>query len=83
MNYYHHEILWLFLQGVGTSIVPSRIWYQVLLFRLAKASDKVELKSPVYTLSWRIGRYLDCQGLLVRSMVNTYPSLETLNDHPP
>ena len=68
MNYCRHEILSLFLQWVGTSVVPWLPWYQVLLFQRVKASDKTELESFVHTLSGRVGRYLERQGLLVRDI---------------
>ena len=46
------------------------------LFQRVKAPDKAELESLVHTLSERVGRYLERQGLLVRDMDNSYLALE-------
>jgi len=47
-----------------------------LRFRRVKAPEKAELESLVHTVSERVGRYLERQGLLVRDLDNSYLALE-------
>jgi len=47
-----------------------------LRFQRVKAPEKAELESLVHTVSERVGRYLERQGLLVRDMDNSYLALE-------
>jgi hypothetical protein len=60
----------LFLDGVYASERGR------LRFRRVKAPEKAELESLVHTVSERVGRYLECQGLLVQDMDNSDLALE-------
>jgi hypothetical protein len=51
-------------------------------FVRSKAPTLDELNKLVHTISHRIARYLERQGLLVRDMENTYLQLDTSDDDP-
>jgi len=67
----------LFLDGVFTQNQTGQ-----MSFVRSKAPTLDELNKLVHTISHRIARYLERQGLLVRDMENTYLQLDTPDDDP-
>ena len=64
----------LLLDGVYASVDDH------LRFHRVKASTKTELEMRVHTLSDRIGRHLERQGLLMRDLDHSYLALEPHDD---
>ena len=51
-------------------------------FRCAKALTSAELTQLVHTVAHRVGRFLECQGLLERDMENSYLASDAVDDDP-
>jgi len=48
-------------------------------FRWVKAPTTAELSQLTHTIAYRVGRYLDRQGLLVRDVEQSYLALDELD----
>ena len=51
-------------------------------FRCAKALTSAELTQLAHTVAHRVGRFLECQGLLERDMENSYLASNAVDDDP-
>ncbi len=51
-----------------------------LRFKRVNAPDKADLEALVHTLSERVGRHLEREGLLVRDLDSSYLALEPHDD---
>jgi hypothetical protein len=65
----------LFLDGVYVNGADAR-------FRWVKAPTDAELSKLTHTIAYRIGRYLERQGLLARDAENAYLALENSDEEP-
>lgn len=67
----------LFLDGV---YVDTRLG--AARFRWVQAPSGAELTRLAHTIAHRVGRFLECQGLLERDMENSYLSGDAVDDDP-